>query len=281
MSPVGRSRHSEETTADQSGSDYGTRSSMINCLCKQTTSCEGKDDLNNNQHLMCKWVTKSSKSEIILLHVRDSNRCLPTRKQLKIVDSLEKKWTYGTSGLCGPQMLKEQHVTSSLVHFYCCNTCVLGPKLCVGAPWNRSPALAKTKTNHSTWETKTGGGGNLGCSFTSDHILRLFYDLIQPLITLFPLLKQTSSMWSERHFVHWVYLHECNKEEEGVGSPPDLLVQEPGQKGEHPILGGTGQNKNRGCLFLTFRLCVLISLSLIIIISCFFLISRSEHFKIH
>lgn len=39
--------------------------------------------------------------------------------------------------------------------------------------------------------------------------------------------------------MRWVYLHECDEKEEGVGSPPDLLIQETGQKGEHPILGGT------------------------------------------
>lgn len=43
-----------------------------------------------------------------------------------------------------------------------------------------------------------------------------------------------------------VYLHECDKQEEGVGSPPDLLIQKPGQKGEHPILGCTaGEDKER------------------------------------
>lgn len=149
---------------------------------------------------------------------------------------------------------QEQHVNSSPVPFSPCNTCVSGLKLCIGLPWNRSPALAKTKTDHSMRETETWGGGNLGCSFTSDHRLRLFYDLLQSHTTLFPLLEQTSSRtWSGRHFVRLVYLHECDEEEEGVGSPPDLLVQEAGQKGEHPILGGTGRNKSRGCLCLTFR----------------------------
>lgn len=38
-----------------------------------------------------------------------------------------------------------------------------------------------------------------------------------------------------------VYLHECNEQEEGVGSPPDLLIQEPGQKGEDSILGGAAE----------------------------------------
>lgn len=44
-----------------------------------------------------------------------------------------------------------------------------------------------------------------------------------------------------------IYLHECDEQEEGVGGPPDLLVQEPGQEGEHPILGGTvGEDEERG-----------------------------------
>lgn len=37
--------------------------------------------------------------------------------------------------------------------------------------------------------------------------------------------------------VRSVHLHEGDEQEEGVGSPPDLLVQEPGQEREHPILG--------------------------------------------
>lgn len=45
-----------------------------------------------------------------------------------------------------------------------------------------------------------------------------------------------------------VYLHECNKQEEGVGSPPDLLIQKPGEKGEHPILGGTAGEDNERTL---------------------------------
>lgn len=51
--------------------------------------------------------------------------------------------------------------------------------------------------------------------------------------------NQTNSKPNHCHFARAVYLHEGNKKEEGVGSPPDLLVQETGQKGEHPILGGT------------------------------------------
>lgn len=35
-----------------------------------------------------------------------------------------------------------------------------------------------------------------------------------------------------------VYLHECDEQEEGIGSTSDLLVQKAGQKGENPILGG-------------------------------------------
>lgn len=42
-----------------------------------------------------------------------------------------------------------------------------------------------------------------------------------------------------------VYLHECDEQEEGVGSAPDLLIQEPGQKGEHPILGGTAEEDEK------------------------------------
>lgn len=49
-----------------------------------------------------------------------------------------------------------------------------------------------------------------------------------------------------RHFVHEVYLHESDEQEEGVGRPPDLLIQETGQKGEHPVLGGTtAEDKKR------------------------------------
>ncbi len=44
-----------------------------------------------------------------------------------------------------------------------------------------------------------------------------------------------------------VYLHECDEQEEGVGSSPDLLIQEPGQKREDPILGGAAEgDKERG-----------------------------------
>lgn len=35
------------------------------------------------------------------------------------------------------------------------------------------------------------------------------------------------------------HLHERDEQEEGVGRPPDLLIQEPGQKGEYAIFGGT------------------------------------------
>lgn len=38
-----------------------------------------------------------------------------------------------------------------------------------------------------------------------------------------------------------IYLHECDEQEEGVGSPPDLLIQEARQKGEDPILGGAAE----------------------------------------
>jgi len=44
-----------------------------------------------------------------------------------------------------------------------------------------------------------------------------------------------------------VYLHECDEQEEGVGSPPDLLIQEPRQEGENPILGRTAEgDKGKG-----------------------------------
>lgn len=44
-----------------------------------------------------------------------------------------------------------------------------------------------------------------------------------------------------------VYLHERDEQEEGVGSPSDLLVEEPGQKGEDPILGGAAEeDEERG-----------------------------------
>lgn len=33
------------------------------------------------------------------------------------------------------------------------------------------------------------------------------------------------------------YLHQCDEEEEGVGRPPDLLVQESRQEREDPIFG--------------------------------------------
>lgn len=35
-----------------------------------------------------------------------------------------------------------------------------------------------------------------------------------------------------------VYLHECDEQEEGIGSTSDLLVQKARQKGENPILCG-------------------------------------------
>lgn len=38
-----------------------------------------------------------------------------------------------------------------------------------------------------------------------------------------------------------IYLHECNEQEEGIGRPPDLLIEKPGQKGENSILGGTAK----------------------------------------
>lgn len=62
--------------------------------------------------------------------------------------------------------------------------------------------------------------------------------------------NQTNSTLSQTDpwcFLRGVYLHECDEQEEGVGSPPDLLIEEPGQKGENPILGGTvEENKERG-----------------------------------
>lgn len=58
------------------------------------------------------------------------------------------------------------------------------------------------------------------------------------------------SNFTQRHFVHEVYLHECDEQEEGVGCPPDLLIQETGQKGEHPVLGGTAaEDKKREDIF--------------------------------
>lgn len=38
-----------------------------------------------------------------------------------------------------------------------------------------------------------------------------------------------------------IYLHECDEQEEGISCPPDLLIEEPRQKGENSILGGTAQ----------------------------------------
>lgn len=40
-----------------------------------------------------------------------------------------------------------------------------------------------------------------------------------------------------------LYLHECDEQEEGVGGPSDLFVQEAGQKGEHPIFGSTVERR--------------------------------------
>lgn len=55
--------------------------------------------------------------------------------------------------------------------------------------------------------------------------------------------------WVGAVMVHWVgvvrYLHQGDEEEEGVSSPPDLLVQEARQEREDPIFGradgGQGQ----------------------------------------
>lgn len=45
-----------------------------------------------------------------------------------------------------------------------------------------------------------------------------------------------------RHsFVRGAHLHECDEQEEGIGSPSDLLIEEPGQKSENPILGCTAE----------------------------------------
>lgn len=41
------------------------------------------------------------------------------------------------------------------------------------------------------------------------------------------------------------YLHEGDEQEEGVGGPTNLLVQEPRQEREHPILGGTAEKQDR------------------------------------
>lgn len=44
-----------------------------------------------------------------------------------------------------------------------------------------------------------------------------------------------------------VYLHERNEQEESISSSPDLLIEEPGQKGENPVLGGTaGKDREKG-----------------------------------
>lgn len=48
--------------------------------------------------------------------------------------------------------------------------------------------------------------------------------------------------WEERGVTRdtWrTHLHERDEQEEGVGRPPDLLVQEAGQKGKYAIFGGT------------------------------------------
>lgn len=51
-----------------------------------------------------------------------------------------------------------------------------------------------------------------------------------------------------------VYLHECDEQEEGISSPSDLLVEEPGQKGENPILGGTAEeDMEKGNFTLSLR----------------------------
>lgn len=42
----------------------------------------------------------------------------------------------------------------------------------------------------------------------------------------------------------FIYLHESDEQEEGIGGPSDLFIQEAGQKGEHPILGSTIKKKN-------------------------------------
>lgn len=43
----------------------------------------------------------------------------------------------------------------------------------------------------------------------------------------------------EHHKEPVTNLHECDEQEEGVGRPSDLLIQEPGQKGKYAIFGGT------------------------------------------
>lgn len=42
------------------------------------------------------------------------------------------------------------------------------------------------------------------------------------------------------------YLHQCDEEEEGVGCPPDLLVQESRQEREDPIFGRADGWRCRG-----------------------------------
>lgn len=77
-----------------------------------------------------------------------------------------------------------------------------------------------------------------------------------------------------------VYLHECDEQEEGVGRPPDLLIEEPGQEGENPIFGGTaGEDKKKGDLHFVYittaagRASECISVSLTSCINCELMIS--------
>lgn len=44
-----------------------------------------------------------------------------------------------------------------------------------------------------------------------------------------------------RPIVVRIHLHECNEQEKGIGRPPDLLIEEPRQKGENSILGGAAK----------------------------------------
>lgn len=56
-----------------------------------------------------------------------------------------------------------------------------------------------------------------------------------------PLDRRSKQM--EDLFEILLYLHECDEQEEGVGSPSDLFIQEAGQEGEHSIFGSTTKRK--------------------------------------
>lgn len=58
-----------------------------------------------------------------------------------------------------------------------------------------------------------------------------------------PLDRRSQQM--EDLFEILLYLHECDEQEEGVGSPSDLFIQEAGQEGEHSIFGSTIKRKKQ------------------------------------